>query len=92
MQSIESVYQKYKDQNVVVLGIDAESEGTMRQFVEQHDYNWTFLLDSTGQVSQTYRVTLIPKSVFIDATGVIRAIQIGAIPMSTMENLMASAR
>jgi peroxiredoxin len=94
MQSIESVYQKYKDQDVVVLGIDIrESESHVRQFVrEDHDYNWTFLLDSTGAVAKSYQVSLIPMNFFIDATGVIRASKLGAMSTDTMEHLLARAR
>ena len=95
MQSIESVYQKYKDQDVVVLGIDLyESADRVRQFARvDNDYNWTFLLDSTGRVSHAYQVPSIPRSFFIDATGVIRAIHGGtAMSMQEMEALLAKAR
>jgi len=95
MQSIESIYQEYKDQDVVVLGIDLyESADTVHQFARvDNDYNWTFLLDSTGQVSRAYQVPGIPRSFFIDATGVIRAIHGGtAMSTSTMEDLLAKAR
>ncbi|MBT3363453.1 MAG: TlpA family protein disulfide reductase [Chloroflexi bacterium] len=94
MQSIEAIYQKYKDQDVVVLGIDLfERADTVRNFVRVHnDYNWTFLLDSTGHVSYVYQVS-IPKSFFIDSTGVIRAIHgVTAMSFSTMETLLAKAR
>jgi predicted transcriptional regulator len=76
-----------------VLGIDIrESEGAVRQFVEvNNDYNWTFLLDSTGVISNAYQVRSIPSSFFIDATGVIKATQIGAMSMSRMESLLAKA-
>ena len=94
MPDIEAVYQKYKDQDVVILGIDIqESESRVRQFVEvDNDYNWTFLLDGTGVVSNAYEVTSIPYSFFIDTTGVIKATQIGAMSMSRMESLLAKAR
>jgi peroxiredoxin len=93
MQSIESLYQKYKDQDVVVLGIDIrESEAVVRKFArEDNDYNWIFLLDSTGAVARDYQASSIPKNFFIDATGVIRATRLGAISMSRMEELLAEA-
>jgi|GEM_PF-2497916 hypothetical protein len=94
MQSIESVYQKYKGQDLVVLGIDiGEGAGTVRNFVQQeHDYNWTFLLDGTGEVAHSYQATSIPMNFFIDAGGVIRAAQLGAISVSKIEELLTKAR
>ena len=92
MPDIESLYQEYKDKGVVVIGIDiGESEATVRQFVQQGGYSWTFVLDSTGAVAANYNIRAIPTSFFIDREGVIQAINTGAMTKRGMEATLAEA-
>jgi peroxiredoxin len=92
MPDIESLYQEYKDKGVVVIGIDiGESEATVRQFVQQGGYSWTFVLDSTGAVAANYNIRAIPTSFFIDREGVIQAVNIGAMTKQGMEARLAEA-
>ena len=92
MPDIESLYQEYKDKGVVVIGIDiGESEATVRQFVQQGGYSWTFVLDSTGAVAANYNIRAIPTSFFIDREGVIQAVNIGAMTKRGMEATLAEA-
>ena len=86
MPAIEALYQQYKDKDVVVLGVDIlETEGEVRQFVEEGGYSWTFVIDTTGEVTASYGVPAIPTSFFIDKEGVIRAVSIGAMTKGAME-------
>ncbi len=86
MPEIEAVYQEYKDKDVVVIGVDImEAEDVVRQFVEQGGYNWIFILDATGAVSNDYNIAAIPTSFFIDREGVIQAVSIGAMTKRAME-------
>lgn len=56
--------------SIHIVGIDLrETRSQVLRFVMQYGYTWTFILDSTGEVSSTYEVTGIPKSFFIDAKG-----------------------
>ncbi len=58
--------------SIQIVGIDLrESRSTVLRFVIRYGYTWTFVLDTTGDVSTTYEVTGIPTSYFIDANGVI---------------------
>ena len=92
MPDIEKVHRKYKDQDVVVLGIDLrESASTVRAFVEDGGYTWAFLLDTTGEVGSMYRVSAIPTSYFVDKKGIIRAVTIGGMTAATMEAKLAQA-
>ncbi len=89
---MESLYQAYRERGVVVLGIDLqETQATVRQFVNQGKYSWTFALDSRGLVSDDYHVTALPTSLFIDGTGVIRAKHIGSMTRAAMEAGLAKA-
>ena len=90
MPEIEAIYQEYKDKGVVVIGVDIlESEDVVRQFVEQGGYNWTFVLDTSGEVAGNYKVTAIPISFFIDREGIIQAVNIGAMTKRAMEDKLA---
>src|ERR1035437_9764070 len=61
MPTLEQAYLKYKDKNVVFLGVDvAEPADVVRQFVNKGGYTWNFVLDSTQQTTGDYHVTGIP--------------------------------
>lgn len=92
MPEIEAVYQKYKDKDVVVIGVDiAENESKVRQFVQRGGYSWTFVLDTTAEVANDYEITAIPTSFFIDREGIIQAVNIGAMTKRAMEAKLAEA-
>ena len=90
MPEIEAIYQEYKDKGVVVIGVDIlESEDVVRQYVQQGGYSWTFVLDTSGEVTGNYKVTAIPTSFFIDREGIIQAVNIGAMTKRAIENKLA---
>jgi peroxiredoxin len=92
MPAMEELYQEYKDKDVVIIGVDlGESRSSVQSFVEENDYSWTFVIDSTGEVARDYMVTLIPSSFFVDGDGIIRALQVGAMSKTTMEVRLAEA-
>lgn len=92
MPAIEAVYQEYKSQDVVVIGVDLfEAENKMRQFVQRGGYSWVFVIDTTGEVTRNYGVTVIPASFFVDKEGIIRAVKAGAMTESMMESRLAEA-
>ena len=91
---IEAVYQKYKDRDVVVIGVDLlEPEDKVRQFVQSAGYSWTFVIDTSGVVARNYRITAIPTSFFVDTDGVIRAVHVGGASRTAIEdNLLGIMR
>jgi len=92
MPEMEELYQEYKDKDVAIIGVDLrESESSVKSFVEENGYSWTFVIDSTGEVARDYMVTLIPSSFFIDGDGIIRALQVGAMSKALMEIRLAEA-
>ncbi len=62
-----------------------ESEDEVGQFVQQGGYSWTFVIDTTGEVTASYNITAIPTSFFIDREGIIRAVNIGATTKRAVE-------
>lgn len=92
MPEIEAVYQEYKDKGVVVIGVDIqETTDQVRNSVQQGGYSWTFAIDSSGAVANTYRITAIPTSFFIDRQGIVRVVNVGAMTGRQMESALAKA-
>jgi cytochrome c biogenesis protein CcmG, thiol:disulfide interchange protein DsbE len=93
MPVLQSAYEKYRDEGFEFVGIDMkEDEATVRNFVEEGGYSWTFLLDSDGQVSNSYRVVGVPTTYFIDREGIIQGMFIGAISKSVLESKLDSIK
>jgi cytochrome c biogenesis protein CcmG, thiol:disulfide interchange protein DsbE len=93
MPVLQAAYEKYRDQGFEFVGIDMkEDERTVRNFVEEGGYSWTFLLDSNGQVSNSYRVTGVPTTYFIDRDGIIQGMYIGAISRGVLEGKLDSIK
>ncbi len=92
MPEIEALYREYQDQGVVVIGVDiAEPEDMVRKYLRRGGYSWNFVLDTTGKVSNDFRVTSLPTSFFLDRTGVVRAIGVGGMTKRNMESKLAEA-
>ena len=88
MPFIEAAWKDHQQHGVAILGVDVqESPDTVKNFVTQGGYDWTFLLDSGGEVySNQYNGNAFPTSVFIDTEGVIRGIRIGGMTRDIIES------
>ncbi len=96
MPAIEKVYQEYKDQGFVVLGLNTtfqDSEGEVRAFVNELGLNFPIILDRSGEVSREYQLRGLPSTFFVDRKGVIQSVVIGgpmneALIQSTVETML----
>lgn len=87
MDDLRAAYEKYKDQGVVILGIDMkEGEDLVRKFTESYKITYPILIDADGKVSDAYNVFGIPSSYFIDRDGVIRDIVLGEMNEDSINN------
>ncbi len=92
MPDIQKIHERYRDQGVVVIGIDLdETVEDVSDFVEKGGFTWTFVIDPVGTVTREYRVDVIPSSFFIDGEGMIRSIAIGGMTEAMMEENLAKA-
>ncbi len=93
MPDLEKAYRKYRELGVVFLGVD-EGEGadTVRKFVQQNGYSWTFLLDTDLKATSLYRASSIPMSFFVDREGIIRDAHLGPLNASTLDAKLAKIR
>ncbi len=84
MPAIEETYQKYKDQGLVILGINLTSSDDVTkvdQFVHEYALTFPILLDEKGETANRYQVSSLPTTFFINKDGVIEKVIIGG-PMS----------
>ena len=84
MQSIEKVYQEYKEQGFTVLAVNMtyqDDASAIMPFVEDQGLTFPILLDETGEVGDAYQLQSLPSSYFIGRDGIINEVVIGG-PMS----------
>lgn len=81
MPALERAYQQYRDQGLVVLGINQlyiDDLEAAQAFVREIQLTFSNAADETGQVSERrYQVVGLPTSVFITPNGEIAHVQIG---------------
>ena len=84
MQSIEKVYQEYKDQGFTVLAVNMTYQDdplSVMPFVSEQGLTFPILLEETGEMAKAYQLRSLPSSYFVRKDGIINEIVIGG-PMS----------
>ena len=84
MQSIDKVYNEYKDQGFIVLAVNMtyqDTQAAIVPFVEQEKLTFPILLDKTGAMANAYELRSLPSSYFIGRDGIINEVVIGG-PMA----------
>lgn len=84
MPAIQQVYQDYKDDGLVVLGINATNQDditAVKSFVAENQLSFPILFDRDGEVSRQYNLHALPTSYFIDQDGIIQDVVVGG-PMA----------
>ena len=90
MPIIKEFYQEHGGGDVVVIGVAAfETAVQARNYVRDGGYDWTIALDSSGQVTRSYGVFVIPTYFFVDREGLIRALSISPVTESELESKLA---
>ena len=69
MPDMQKLQQTLGD-SILIVGIDDEPADTVREFVQDLGYTWTFVLDPDNEAALAYNVSAIPTSMFIDAKGI----------------------
>lgn len=84
MQTIESVYNAYKDQGFTVLAVNMTYQDNPQEimpFVNGQGLTYPILLDETGDMADAYHLKSLPSSYFIGRDGTIKEVVIGG-PMA----------
>lgn len=82
MTDIIAAYDAHKGQDLQVLAInltDQERVKDVRGFVSELQMPFPVLLDEKGKVRRSYALRGVPTSVFIDANGIVRMVNVGPI-------------
>lgn len=86
LPDIKQTYALYKDSGLVIVGIDMrEDPGQVKAFTVNNGYDWTFVVDTDGKVTDRYFVYGIPTHIFIDKEGIIKAVSVGGLTRDMMQ-------
>jgi cytochrome c biogenesis protein CcmG/thiol:disulfide interchange protein DsbE len=84
MPAIQKLYNEYKDQGLVVLGVNMTYQDNAQKvvpFAQENGLTFPILIEDTGKVADQYELRSLPSSFFIDRRGIIQEVVIGG-PMS----------
>lgn len=82
------VYEKYKDEGYVTLGvsIDEQGESVVRPFMKEYDVTYPMYIDTDGTVMEKYGPTMgIPTTYIIGRQGNLRYFAVGAVTKKELE-------
>jgi len=92
MPALQAVYQDKQSENLVVLAVDIQEDSdTVSRFVQKLGLTFPIAMDTEGEVTEAYGIDSIPSSFFVDKSGTIRAISIGAMTKETILKNLAKA-
>ena len=77
---LEKLYQEYQQKGMVIISvnaIDQDSTDKVQGIVDQFGMTFPVLLDQGGQFANLYQAIFFPTTVLVDASGVIREINLG---------------
>ncbi|MBD8836891.1 TlpA family protein disulfide reductase [Paenibacillus sp. CFBP 13594] len=94
MPHIEKFHEEYKDQNVVVIGINLsyteDSIEEVSTFLRKYNVTFPILKDEKARVADLFAIHSYPTTYMIDSSGIIRQKFQGAITYDTMKTAMDS--
>ena len=84
MPAIQRVYQENHERGLEVLAVNMtapDNLAAVEKFVQEFNLTFPIMLDTSGEVGNTYLMRALPTTFFIDQEGVIRRVIVGG-PMS----------
>jgi peroxiredoxin len=89
MHDIEPVYQKYKDQGLVILAINVrQNQETVQAFIQKLNISYHVLLDESGKVARAYGVSGLPITFFMGRDGTLQTRILGESTPQTFETII----
>jgi cytochrome c biogenesis protein CcmG/thiol:disulfide interchange protein DsbE len=86
---LEEAYQDFKDQGVVFLGVDyLDTEKEAQVYISQYGITYPNGYDLRSEISETFQLTGVPETFFIDRDGSIHHVQIGPIERPQLYQLL----
>lgn len=89
MRDIGPVYQKYKDQGLVILAVNVrQDQETVQAFIKGLDISYDVLIDETGEIARAYGVSGLPVSFFIGRDGTLQTRLLGESTPEVFESII----
>lgn len=86
MPDLQQTSMKYNGR-ISVIGVNqGESNSQISTFGNQFEVTYPLLNDQDQAVNNTYMVNSLPTTIFIDAEGIVREVQIGIITKAVLED------
>lgn len=83
--ALEAIHQKYKDRDVVVLGVDyLDTEQPALAYLQEFGINYANGLDVQQRIAKSYRITGVPETFFIDEEGIVQEVLIQPLSESQL--------
>ena len=92
MPLLQSTFESFKDQGLVILGIDFDEPADLvASFGDEMGLTFPLLLDPGGKVQQQYKVRGYPTTVILDREGRIQAYHIGVLTQPQLDGYLNTA-
>ncbi|HKK45726.1 MAG TPA: redoxin domain-containing protein [Balneolaceae bacterium] len=88
---LQKLYSEYKDDGLVVLGINSESKQKVQHYMNENGYTFTNLMDPDQSVGMDYRVDAIPSVFVINRKGIVNSHLVGYQPESALRKAIKKA-
>lgn len=90
MPELQTVYQEYQDEELVILAINREEDAERISdfFYDEMELTFTPLLDEDTLVANLFNVFNMPTTYFVDAEGTITAVHRGAMSKAQIEGYL----
>ncbi len=89
MPAIEKYYELYRDQGLVVLGVNETAQEynplDIVPFVSEYGLTFPILLDETGEVARKYNLHYLPSSFFINRDATIEEVVVGPVSEALLQ-------
>jgi cytochrome c biogenesis protein CcmG/thiol:disulfide interchange protein DsbE len=85
---LQQFYQNHQGDGLVILGVnEGEPVSNMTQYIEEYNVTYVVLSDRTLQFNDnaSYNPTLLPRTYFIDAKGIVRAVSNGVLSPQSLQ-------
>lgn len=77
---LEATWRKYKDQGVVLIGVDyADTESKALAYIDEFDITYFNGPDIGTRISQAYRMDGVPETYYVAKNGELRGVKIGPL-------------
>ncbi|MNJ67324.1 Thiol-disulfide oxidoreductase ResA [compost metagenome] len=85
MPALQTQWEKWRDQDVVILGINTgEDDMTVQSFVKQIGVDFPILFDKKNEIVGKYGVVPMPTTFFVNKKGKITSIIQGELDLKTL--------